>query len=145
LWAQAAAAMEGPLLNGSRLQIAWVVATSYREDYSAIFSDYPLPITAARSDVQALVETEGARIGQCKLSAAACPTDKGCRELPGDNGMTGCWPNFPLGGKPGAKPGCQPGDLTEPAGDAFDCMPKADQDAITRVLVNVGKMLEAYE
>jgi cytochrome c peroxidase len=27
----------------------------------------------------------------------------------------------------------------------FDCMPKADQDAITRVLVNVAKALAAYE
>jgi cytochrome c peroxidase len=41
--------------------------------------------------------------------------------------------------------GCQPGDPAEPAGDAFDCMPKADQDAITRVLVNISKALHAYE
>jgi cytochrome c peroxidase len=41
--------------------------------------------------------------------------------------------------------GCQPGDATEPAGDAFDCLPKADQDAINRVLVNVAKALAAYE
>jgi cytochrome c peroxidase len=146
LWAQAAAAIEGALLNGSRLQSAWIVATYYRSDYAAVFPDYPLPIPdgTGRSDVQALVETEGARAGQCKLVAGACPTDKGCREL-GDPGATGCWPTVPLSGKPGAKMGCQPGDPTEPAGDAFDCMPKADQDAINRVLVNVSKALAAYE
>lgn len=145
LWAQGVAAVEGALLNGSRLQTAWILATYYREEYTAVFSDYPLPITATRAEVQALVETEGARAGQCKLGAGnACPA--GCREaMDSAGGMTGCWPTFPLTGKPGAKAGCQPGDTTEPAGDAFDCMPKADQDAITRVLVNVGKAIAAYE
>jgi cytochrome c peroxidase len=146
LWAQGAAAVEGALLNGSRLQTAWVIATYYGQEYAVLFPEYPLPITAARAEVQALVETEGARVGQCKLVAGACPTDKGCREL-ADASMTttGCWPTFPLSGKPGAKMGCQPGDATEPAGDAFDCMPKADQDAITRVLVNFAKAIAAYE
>jgi cytochrome c peroxidase len=145
LWGQAAAAVEGALLNGSRLQAAWVIATYYRDEYGTIFPDYPLPMTASRSEVQALVETEGARVGQCKLGAGnACPA--GCREAADSaGGATGCWPTFPLQGKPGAKAGCQPGDSTEPAGDAFDCMPKADQDATTRVLVNMAKALAAYE
>jgi cytochrome c peroxidase len=50
-----------------------------------------------------------------------------------------------LHGKPGAKAGCQPGDGTEPYGDAWDCMPKDDQDLITRVFVNFGKAIAAYE
>jgi cytochrome c peroxidase len=146
LWAQAVAAIEGPLLNGSRLQVAWIVATYYRDEYSGVFPEYPLPITAARADVQAIVETDGPRAGQCKLNAGACPTDKGCREIPDATGMMiSCWPTFPLSGKPGAKAGCQPGDPTEPAGDAFDCMPKADQDAVTRIIVNAGKAISAYE
>jgi cytochrome c peroxidase len=140
-------ASEGALVNGSRLQTAWVIATYYAAEYATVFPDYPLPLTGTRAEVQALVETEGPRLGQCKLVAGACPVDKGCRVLPEEPGAdpTGCWPHFPLQGKPGAKEGCQPGDPTEPAGDAFDCMPKADRDAITRVLVNFGKALAAYE
>ncbi|HXU79934.1 MAG TPA: cytochrome c peroxidase [Polyangia bacterium] len=148
LWAQGAAAVEGALLNGSRLQTAWIVATYYRDEYAGVFSEHPLPIPASptRAEVQALIETEGPRAGQCKLNAGACPTDKGCRELADMTGtMTGCWPTVPLTGKPGTKAGCQPGDPAEPAGDAFDCMPAAEQTAITRVLVNVGKALAAYE
>ena len=146
LWNQAAVAIEGALLNGSRLQTAWVVATYYRDEYTNVFPDYPLPIpaTTARADVQSLVETEGPRVGQCKLNAGACPTDKGCREVTDGMAMA-CWPTFPLSGKPGAKMGCQPGDPTEPAGDAYDCLPGPDQAAITRMLVNVGKALAAYE
>jgi cytochrome c peroxidase len=41
LWAQAAAAVEGALLNGSRLQAAWIIATYYRDEYQTIFSEYP--------------------------------------------------------------------------------------------------------
>jgi cytochrome c peroxidase len=146
LWAQGVAAIEGPLLNGSRLQAAWVVAAHYQKDYSAVFPEYPLPITASLADVQAVVETEGSRAGQCKLTGNVCPADKGCREIADASGtMMACWPTFPLAGKPGSKPGCQPGDPTEPSGDAFDCMPKADQDAVTRVLVNIAKAIAAYE
>ena len=147
LWAQGAAAIEGALLNGSRLQAAWVIASLYRDEYQAVFSEYPLPIPASpsRAEVQALVETEGNRVGQCKLGAdKACPAL--CREAADSaGGMPGCWPTFPLAGKPGTKDGCQAGDPAEPAGDAFDCMPKPDRDAVTRVLVNVGKALAAYE
>jgi cytochrome c peroxidase len=146
LWGQAAVAIEGALLNGSRLQTAWILATYYRDEYDALFLEYPLPITGTRSEVQAIVETDGPRAGQCKLNAGVCPADKGCREVPDATGtMVSCWPTFPLQGKPGSKTGCQPGDPAEPAGDAFDCMPKPDQDAITRVLVNAGKALAAYE
>jgi cytochrome c peroxidase len=145
LWAQAAAATEGPLMNGNRLQAAWVLATFYRQEYNNLFTEYPLPISSARADVQALVETEGPRAGQCKLNPG-CPLDKGCREVRDNTtNAAGCWPLFPLNGKPGAKAGCQPGDPTEPAGDAFDCLPKEDQDAVTRVLINFAKAIAAYE
>ena len=52
---------------------------------------------------------------------------------------------FPPDGKPGAQAGCQSGDSTEPFGDAWDCMAPADQDVVTRVLVNWAKALAAYE
>src|SRR5262249_8343598 len=52
---------------------------------------------------------------------------------------------LPSDGKPGAKMGCQAGDPTEPLGDAWDCMAPDDQTAITRVLVNFGKAVAAFE
>jgi cytochrome c peroxidase len=132
LWAQAVAANEGPLMNGSRLQTAWVLGSmSYRDDYNALFTD-PMPIPLLEAN------------GQCKLDPD-CAGTKGCRESKDATGATGCWPIYPPSGKPGNKPGCQMGDASEPAGDAFDCMPKGQQDDITRVLVNFGKALEAYE
>jgi cytochrome c peroxidase len=150
LWAQAAAAVEGALMNGSRLQIAWVLQTFYRDEYNNLFGEFPLPTMASRAEIQALVETEGTRIGQCKLTPAtpqpSCPVDKGCREVSdGAGGPTGCWPAFPLQGKPGSKTGCQPGDPAEPAGDAFDCLPKEDQDRVTKALVSFSKAVAAYE
>ncbi len=51
----------------------------------------------------------------------------------------------PHDGRPGAIPGCQKGDPREPFGDAFDCMAKSDQNRITRVFVNFGKAIAAYE
>jgi cytochrome c peroxidase len=58
---------------------------------------------------------------------------------------TSCWPRFPLQGKPGTTAGCQAGSASEPYGDAFDCMSADDQTAVTWVLVNWAKALEAYE
>ena len=143
LWAQAAVASEGALMNGTRLQTAWLLATTYRAEYEALFTDHPVPITGSRAEVLALIETEGPRAGQCKLTPT-CP--QGCRMAKEASGTaTGCWPSFPLNGKPGSKAGCQPGDPAEPFGDAFDCMAETDQQAVTRMLVNFGKAIAAYE
>src|SRR5205807_8552260 len=88
-----------------------------------------------------------ARVGQCKLNVTnACPTDLGCREAKDAGGtMSACWPRSPLNGKPGNKAGCQPGDASEPFGDAWDRTPKEDQDLLTRVFVNFGTAIAAYE
>ncbi len=52
---------------------------------------------------------------------------------------------FPMQGKPGSVAGCQPGSMTEPFGDAFDCMSADDQKTVNRVFVNFGKAIAAYE
>ena len=89
-----------------------------------------------------MIETEGARKGQCKLNPG-CPTTMGCREVRNaESGATGCFPRFPLWGKPGTKTGCQPGDSSEPFGDAWDCMADEDKDPVTWVLVNYAKATE---
>jgi len=141
-WALAVAVGESPTtMNGNRLQTAWVIADNYRDAYDAVFgpAGYPLPLTGTSADVAKLVETDGARAGQCRLdSAGNCPA-------PCVGDATSCWPRFPLKGKPGATADCQAGNAGEPFGDAFDCMAKDDQTAVTRVLVNWAKALAAYE
>jgi cytochrome c peroxidase len=51
---------------------------------------------------------------------------------------------FPAQGKPGRVEGCQPGDPDEPAQDAFDCLPPADRDLATAMLVIWAKALAAF-
>jgi cytochrome c peroxidase len=141
LWAQAANDNENALTtNGNRLNTAWLIAKLYAGPYATAFPDYPLPMDMAMADVQAMVGADG----QCALSGSACPAS--CRSVTSTTtGATGCWPRFPLQGKPGKTAGCQTGDAKEPFGDAFDCMDPADQMAVTRVLVNFGKAIAAYE
>jgi cytochrome c peroxidase len=143
LWAQALNSLEGTNMNGNRLRTAWTLAELYREEHNRIFTDYPLPMTSTRAQVEALIETSGTRAGQCKLTPG-CPAD--CRAVVDtETGATGCFPRYPLEGKPGNKAGCQPGSSTEPWGDAFDCMGEAEQKAITWVMVNAAKAVAAYE
>jgi cytochrome c peroxidase len=145
LWAQAAGVIEATMGN-NRLRVAWKVSDLYRDAYQAVFIDYPLPMGGTSAGVAGALETSGPRAGQCRLdTTSACPTPA-CRQVSDpSSGATGCWPQFPLDGKPGAKAGCQPGDPTEPFGDAFDCMDPADQTAVTRVAVNFGKAIAAFE
>jgi cytochrome c peroxidase len=142
LWAQAAGSVEGSMGN-TRLRAAWVIATYYRAEYNAVFADWPLPMTGTIAELSPTLETQAPIAGQCK-GTPTCPTS--CREVRDDvTGVTGCWPRFPLDGRPGTKPGCQPGDASEPFGDAYDCMDPADQAAATRVVVNFGKAVAAFE
>jgi cytochrome c peroxidase len=144
LWAQAAAACEGGLMNGNRLHTLWTLSEFYGPAWADAFPDHPLPALGKRAEVQALLETTGPTAGQCRKDPT-CPINKGCREVRGDkDGAAGCWPRFPLDGKPGA-PGCAPGDPSEPFGDAFDCMMAEDRVVVTRTLVNFGKAIAAYE
>jgi cytochrome c peroxidase len=143
LWAQAINSNEGTNMNGNRLSTAWFIHDKFKAEYDAVFAQHPLPFTATRAAVLAMIETEGAKVGQCKLTPG-CPT--GCREVRNaDSGATGCFPRHPLWGKPGSKTGCQPGDSSEPFGDAWDCMADEDKDPVTWVLVNYAKAIAAYE
>ena len=94
--------------------------------------------------MQALIETSGARAGQCRLTPG-CPTE--CRAVADsrDRSAPAVFPDFRWRAKSGTKAGCQPGSTTEPWGDAFDCMAEADRDAVTWVMVNVAKAMAAYE
>lgn len=130
-------------MNGNRLRTAWTLYELYREEHNRIFTDHPLPMTGTRAQVEALIETSGARAGQCKLTPG-CPAQ--CRSVTDvESGVTGCFPRFPLEGKAGTKAGCQPGSASEPWGDAFDCMAEPDRTAIVWVMVNAAKAVAAYE
>ncbi len=144
LWAQVMNSLEGTNMNGNRLRTAWTVAELYRQDHDAIFK-YHVPMTQRRAEVEALIETTGARAGQCKLNPG-CPTPA-CRAVVDSENpaVTGCFPRFPLEGKPGTKKGCQPGSTTEPWGDAYDCMDENDQRSVIWVMVNVAKSIAAFE
>jgi cytochrome c peroxidase len=142
LWSQAVADNENVLTtNGNRLHTAWMISDLYGPTYQTVFADTPLPMSGPSSAVQATVGADG----QCTEAAAGvCPA--GCRSVTSTStGNTGCWPQFPLQGKPGKVAGCQSGDATEPFGDAYDCMAPADQMAVTQILVNFGKAIGAYE
>jgi cytochrome c peroxidase len=143
LWAEAASGMEAGI-GGNRLRAAWLISTYYSAPYAQVFTDWPLPVTGTIADVSPNLQTSGPQAGQCILNPD-CPAT--CRQVADSSGSgaTGCWPRFPLDGKPGSKAGCQPGDPTEPFGDAFDCMDPTDQEAITRVQVNFAKAIEAWE
>jgi cytochrome c peroxidase len=146
LWAQGPGSIENAL-GSTRLRAAWTVATYYRADYEAIFTEWsPMPQTGTIADLTAIVETTGPLAGQCKLNPD-CPAAAGCRSVTDSTGgtATGCFPRFPLDGKPGSKKGCQPGDATEPFGDAWDCMDPKDQVLNTRVVVNFAKAVAAFE
>ena len=85
--------------------------------------------------------------GQCPPPVSGvCPT-AGCRgaTTTATGTVDSCWPLVPLQGKPGKTAGCQPGLASEPFGDAWDCMDPDVQTAVTRMLVNFGKAIAAYE
>jgi cytochrome c peroxidase len=142
LWAQPPGSIENSM-GSNRLRAAWTVATYYRADYEAVFTEWPLPMSGTITDVMPMLETMGALAGQCKL-APDCPA--ACRSVTDmTTGAAGCFPRFPLDGKPGSKMGCQPGDATEPFGDAWDCMDPADRPLAQRVVVNFAKAIAAFE
>jgi cytochrome c peroxidase len=143
LWAQPPGSIEASM-GSNRLRAAWTIATYYSADYTTVFgADWPLPMTGTIASASANLITSGAQAGQCNASAG-CPA--GCRTVTDSTGtMTGCFPRFPLDGKPGSKMGCQPGDAGEPYGDAWDCMDPADQTLVVREIVNFGKALAAFE
>jgi hypothetical protein len=143
-WALAVAVAESPTtMNGNRLKTAWAIADGYRAAYDAIFAPagYPLPLAGTSAAVSATLD---ATTGQCLPTNGDCPPS--CRRVTSTCGAMACLPRFPLQGKPGALAGCQAGcGSSEPFDDAFDCMASADQDQVTRVLVNWAKALDAYQ
>ncbi|HVZ74775.1 MAG TPA: cytochrome c peroxidase [Polyangia bacterium] len=144
LWALAATVAESPTtMNGDRLQTLYVLNDFYRDQYAEAFGE-ALPALTPSCQVTPLLD---ATTGQCTLAPGGfCPGP--CVSRLGDGSQAnnlGCWPAFPLHGRPGKTPGCQPGSPTEPFGDALDCMDAPAQEIVTRALVNWAKALEAFQ
>ena len=147
LWSQIVAVAESHVsVNSSRLRIAWRIVDKYRDAYTAVFPEYPLP--AAMDSIAATkARLSSSGDGTCELDNGSCPTDF-CHMTYGR-----CTPRFPLEGRPGfVKPGqlpaCDPqsaDDILQPYGDAWDCMQLADQLLVTRMYVNWSKAIAAYE
>ncbi|MDX2090670.1 MAG: cytochrome c peroxidase [Kofleriaceae bacterium] len=145
LWSQIVAVAESHVsVNGSRLRVAWRIIDKYRDEYTAVFPEYPLP---AGLDSIAAAKARLEPDGTCTLDNGTCPPDH-CHMTYGR-----CTPRFPLEGRPGfVKPGqlatCDPqnaDDILQPYGDAWDCMQLADQLLINRIYVNWAKAIAAYE
>jgi cytochrome c peroxidase len=130
LWSQAAAVLESPVsMNGNRLAIAHTVLSKYGARYSELVGGTDMAtVTSPRA---------------CD-SAPACTI--GCELVTSTRtGAQACQPAVPPAGRPGRVAGCQHDDPLEPFGDAFDCMEPARAAVITRILINVAKMIGAYE
>jgi cytochrome c peroxidase len=144
-WALAFAVAEsGTTMNGNRLHTAHVIADTdiYRARYNLAFADpVPIPPEQTACTISTIVLPLGAPLGgQCSNCLPGI-----CRNvIDADGNFAGCFPRFPLNGKPGDGK-CHPGDPKEPWGDAYDCMDPADQTAVSRMLANWAKALESYE
>ena len=137
VWQILAVAESGVSMNGDRVAIMRLLFDHYRAEFDGVFTEHPLPDFGRSAEAQAgLLEADG----QCRLDQGACPTAVECAEADG-----GCWPRWPLHGKPGKKAGCDRSDASEPFGDAFDCMSETDRETTVRTYVNFAKAIAAYE
>ena len=135
LWAQALAVTEsGVSMNGTRLAVVWLMVDFYAKACQEIFGAPPLEVGFTSVRVRELLDPA---TGQCKLDDQMICPPEACRTIAG---QAGCWPRFPLSGKPNATGMC-----TNPRTDAWDCMDAADRDKVGRSFVNFGKAIAAYE
>ncbi|MCB9655417.1 MAG: hypothetical protein H6729_14955 [Deltaproteobacteria bacterium] len=144
---QAMAVMESPFsMNGTRLAVAWRIHDAYLATYNQIFgAEHPFPFPAAFDEITAESFQDQALAAKFRCSSVdECPAET-CRLVAtstlADVGRKTCVPRFPLAGKSNGG-GC---NVDDPEHDPFDCMAPEDQEAITRVYVNVAKAIAAYE
>jgi cytochrome c peroxidase len=118
LYSQVFGPIENPLeMNSSRLFVAEWISEHYKSDYEAVFG---------AADLAPLSDT-----GRFPLLT---PTTTGCRITK--------TVDHPRGSPPDAPYDCHgmPSDNAE-----YDSMSHADQDRVTRIVVNAGKAISAYE
>ena len=59
LWAQPVGSIENSM-GSNRLHAAWVIASFYRADYSAVFPEYPVPMSGTIAELMPTVASDGA-------------------------------------------------------------------------------------
>jgi cytochrome c peroxidase len=118
LYAQVFGPLENPVeMNSSRLFVAEQIAALYRDEYEAIFGAGTLDALADAARFPPLTpETTGCRLTSMLDHPRATPPD----------------PLYECHG--------MPGDAAE-----YDAMAAADQELVTRIVVNLGKAVAAYE
>ena len=118
LYAQVFGPLENPVeMNSSRLFVAQQISALYRADYEAIFGADALAPLADTARFPALTpETTGCRLTSAIDHPRAQPPD----------------PSYECHGVPGD-------------GAEYDSLSAEDQDLVTRVVVNMGKAVAAYE
>ena len=118
LYSQVFGALENPLeMNSSRLFLAQWIASRYRAEYEAVFGAGALaPLADAARFPLLTPETTGCRMLQTVDHPRAQPPD----------------PLYECHGFPGD-------------GAEYDSLSPADQDLVTRIVVNAGKAVAAYE
>jgi cytochrome c peroxidase len=118
LYSQVFGALENPLeMNSSRLFFAEFIANHYRDEYEAIFGAAALAPLSDTARFPALTaDTTGCKLTQVVDHPRATPPD----------------PLYECHGFPGD-------------GAEYDALAPADQELVTRVVVNAGKAIGAYE
>jgi cytochrome c peroxidase len=118
LYAQVFGPIENPVeMNSSRLFVAQQIAQLYRSEYEDVFGDGTLAPLADENRFPRLTpETTGCRLTSAMDHPRASPPD----------------PLYECRGLPGD-------------GAEYDAMSAEDQDLVTRVVVNMGKAVAAFE
>jgi cytochrome c peroxidase len=118
LHSQVFGALENPLeMNSSRLFLAEWIATHYRDEYESIFGAGELaPLSDTQRFPALTADTTGCKLTQVVDHPRAQPPD----------------PLYECHGFPGD-------------GAEYDALAPADQELVTRVVVNAGKAIGAYE
>ena len=143
LWAQAVADNENPLTtNGNRLQTAWLINDLYGAAYGNVFADYPLPFAGPSAAARGArghgrwrrIDTGAARPASCRQATSAT------------TGAVGCWPRF-LGcrASPGRTRAVSRATRASRSATRMTAWRPPTRALITRVLVNFGKAIAAYE
>lgn len=158
VWQITSVAESGVSMNGTRIATAWTISQipQYRQAYQRVFGDEPLFGRLVPTTADLATDPNDVNFGQCALVSGRCPTERGCVAEPAR--YAGCWPRWPLTGKPGSRcapegaacpieQGCREVDNAcwGPVQARFERLPEVDQTSFTRIYVNWAKAIVAFE
>ena len=133
------AGQRGGNMNGNRLRTAWVLASFYRQEHQAVFTDHPLPITGNRAQVAGADRDQGAARRTVRAQPRLPDRVPGCREPKETGAASGCFPRFPLEGKPGSQGRLPAGQHRPSPGATPSTAWPARTRRVTWMMVNFGQ------